>query len=83
WTNELRKMGAEIVSDGHSAIITGPARLHGAQVHALDVRGGAAVLLASLVAHGRTIIEDIYHLDRGYERLDEKFRALGAQIERE
>lgn len=83
YVNELRKMGATIVSTGNTAIVTGPSKLHGAQVYALDVRGGAAVLLAGLVAQGTTIIEDIYHLDRGYERLGEKFKALGARIERE
>ncbi|MDW8047586.1 MAG: UDP-N-acetylglucosamine 1-carboxyvinyltransferase, partial [Chloroflexota bacterium] len=57
-------------------------KLHGALVRALDVRAGAAVLLAALVAEGTTIIDDIHHLDRGYERVDEKLRALGASLER-
>lgn len=82
YVGELRKMGAEIVSTGSSAIVSGPTRLHGAHVRALDVRAGASVLLAALVAQGPTTIEDVYHLDRGYERLDEKLRALGAGIER-
>lgn len=82
YVGELRKMGAEIVSTGSSAIVSGPTVLHGANVRALDVRAGAAVLLAALVADGMTIIDDIYHLDRGYERLDEKLKALGAQVER-
>jgi len=82
YVGELRKMGAEIVSTGSSAIISGPTKLHGALVRALDVRAGAAVLLAALVAEGTTIIDDIHHLDRGYERVDEKLRALGASLER-
>ena len=82
YVSELRKMGAEIVSTGSSAIVSGPTMLHGATVRALDVRAGAAVLLAALVAQGTTIIDEISHLDRGYEHLDEKLRALGAEIER-
>lgn len=82
YVGELRKMGAEIVSTGSSAIVSGPTRLHGAHVRALDVRAGAAVLLAGLVAPGSTVIEEIHHLDRGYERLEHKLRALGADIQR-
>lgn len=82
YVSELRKMGAEIVSTGSSAIVSGPTLLHGTRVRALDVRAGAAVLLAALVAQGTTIIDDVYHLDRGYERLDDKLRALGVELER-
>ena len=82
YVGELRKMGAEIVSTGSSAIVSGPTALHGTMVRALDVRAGAAVLLAALVAQGTTIIDEISHLDRGYERLHEKLQALGAQVER-
>ncbi len=82
YVTELLKMGARIVSTGNSAIITGPTALNGAHVRALDVRAGAAILLAALVADGVTIIDDIQHLDRGYEHLDKKLRALGVQIER-
>lgn len=82
YVGELRKMGAEIVSTGSSAIVSGPTPLHGALVRALDVRAGAAVLLAALVASGHTVIDDIYHLDRGYEHLDEKLRQLGVELER-
>jgi UDP-N-acetylglucosamine 1-carboxyvinyltransferase len=82
YVSELRKMGAEIVSTGSSAIVSGPTQLHGTRVRALDVRAGAAVLLAALVAQGTTIIDDIYHLDRGYERLDEKLRTMGVEVER-
>ena len=82
YVGELRKMGAEIVSTGSSAIVSGPTELHGASVRALDVRAGAAVLLAALVAQGTTVIDDISHMDRGYEHLHERLQALGAQVER-
>ena len=82
YVGELRKMGAEIVSTGSSAIVSGPTPLHGARVRALDVRAGAAVMLAALVAQGTTVIDEIHHLDRGYERLDAKLRALGVDVER-
>lgn len=82
YVSELRKMGAEIVSTGTSAIVSGPTALHGSTVRALDVRAGAAVMLAALVAQGRTVIEEISHLDRGYEHLDTKLRALGVNLER-
>lgn len=82
YVGELRKMGAEIVSTGSSAIVSGPTVLHGAHVRALDVRAGAAVLLAALVAQGTTYIDEIAHLDRGYDHLEEKLRRLGVEIER-
>jgi UDP-N-acetylglucosamine 1-carboxyvinyltransferase len=82
YVSELRKMGAEVVSTGSSAVVSGPTPLHGTRVRALDVRAGAAVLLAAMVAQGTTIIDDIYHLDRGYERLTDKLRGLGVEVER-
>lgn len=82
YVGELRKMGAEIVSTGSSAIVSGPAPLHGARVRALDVRAGAAVMLAALVAQGTTVVDEISHLDRGYERLEEKLNGLGAKVGR-
>jgi UDP-N-acetylglucosamine 1-carboxyvinyltransferase len=83
YVGELRKMGAEVVTTGTTtAIISGPTPLMGARVRALDVRAGAALILAGLAARGRTEITDIYHVDRGYERIDERLRSLGAQIER-
>ncbi len=83
YVSELRKMGAEVVTTGTTtAIISGPTPLVGASVRALDVRAGAALILAGLVARGRTEITDVYHVDRGYERIDEKLRSLGAVIER-
>jgi UDP-N-acetylglucosamine 1-carboxyvinyltransferase len=83
YAGELRKMGAEVVTTGTTtAIISGPTPLVGAGVRALDVRAGAALILAGLAASGRTEITDIYHVDRGYERIDERLRSLGAVIER-
>ncbi|GIW12895.1 MAG: UDP-N-acetylglucosamine 1-carboxyvinyltransferase [Tepidiforma sp.] len=82
YVSELRKMGAEIVSTGSSAIVSGPTPLHGTRVRALDVRAGAAVLLAAMAAQGTTVIDDIYHLDRGYEHLDDKLRTMGVEVER-
>jgi len=82
YVNELRKMGADIVITGTSAVISGPSKLSGAQVTALDVRAGAAVLLAACVATGISTITEIEHLDRKYDNLQEKFCALGAQMER-
>ena len=79
---ELRKMGANVVAAGPTAIITGPTRLSGAPVSALDVRAGSACVLAALVAEGTTVISDVYHIDRAHEDLHGKLRALGADIER-
>jgi len=82
YVSELRKMGAEVLTTGTTtAIIIGPSSLSGASVHALDVRAGAALVLAGLVASGRTEVSDIYHLNRGYQSLDGKLRSLGADIE--
>jgi UDP-N-acetylglucosamine 1-carboxyvinyltransferase len=79
---ELRKMGANVVATGQTAIITGPTKLRAAPVHALDVRAGSACVLAALVAEGTTEISDVYHIDRAHEDLHGKLRALGAEIER-
>ncbi|MGD0205623.1 MAG: UDP-N-acetylglucosamine 1-carboxyvinyltransferase [Dehalococcoidia bacterium] len=81
YVSELRNMGAEVVSTGTTAIISGPTSLIGTSVRALDVRAGAALVLAGLAARGRTVISDIYHLNRGYQCLDGKLRSLGANIE--
>ncbi len=83
YVSELRKMGAEVVSTGTTAIISGPTTLVGTSVRALDVRAGAALVLAGLAARGRTVISDIYHLNRGYQCLDGKLRSLGADIQSE
>lgn len=83
YVSELRKMGAEVVTTGTTtAIISGPTPLIGSSVRALDVRAGAALILAGLAAGGRTEVADVYHVDRGYERIGEKLRGLGAVIER-
>ncbi len=81
YSEELLRMGADIqVIDKQQAIISGPARLRGAHVHALDIRSGACLVLAGLVAEGDTHINDIQHLRRGYEDIVGKLHALGAQI---
>ena len=79
---EFEKMGADIKIDGRSAVVIGPKHLKGAHVHASDLRAGAALILVGLVAEGKTHIHDIYHIDRGYEDIEEKFRNLGAVISR-
>jgi UDP-N-acetylglucosamine 1-carboxyvinyltransferase len=82
YIGELRKMGADVVTAGQTAIVSGPTHLYGTHVRCIDVRAGAALVVAALCAEGTTQISDIYHLDRGYEALDEKLRALGANMER-
>ncbi|HLA76919.1 MAG TPA: UDP-N-acetylglucosamine 1-carboxyvinyltransferase [Vicinamibacteria bacterium] len=79
---ELQRMGANIQLEGRTAIITGPTPLSGAQVMATDLRASASLVLAGLGAAGETIVDRVYHLDRGYYRIDEKLRGLGADIER-
>lgn len=79
---ELERMGAQISIEGSSAIISGIKKLYGAPVMASDLRASAALVLAGLIAEGETIIQRIYHLDRGYENIDQKLRNLGASIER-
>ena len=79
--DELKRMGANIQIDGSSALIK-PSELSGAEVTATDLRAGAALILAGLVADGVTIIEDISHVERGYEEIEEKLKGLGAYIEK-
>jgi UDP-N-acetylglucosamine 1-carboxyvinyltransferase len=79
---ELSRMGADIVVEGRTAIVRGPTRLAGATVMATDLRASACLVLAGLIARGTTEILRIYHLDRGYDRLDKKLRALGADVRR-
>ncbi len=79
---ELRRLGADIRIDGHTAIVRGQAQLSGAPVMATDLRASASLILAGLVADGDTVIDRIYHLDRGYERIEAKLSALGAKIKR-
>ncbi|MFN3690463.1 MAG: UDP-N-acetylglucosamine 1-carboxyvinyltransferase, partial [Fimbriimonadales bacterium] len=78
---ELQKMGADIVAEGRTILIRGVESLKGARVRATDLRGGAALVVAALAAQGETTIDEIEHIDRGYEQLELKLRALGAQIE--
>ncbi len=79
---ELQRMGANIVIEGNTAVIKGVSKLTGAKVMASDLRASAALVLAGLSARGITEVSRIYHLDRGYEKLDEKLKKLGAEIER-
>jgi UDP-N-acetylglucosamine 1-carboxyvinyltransferase len=82
FVEELRRMGADIAVDGHHAVVRGPRRLHGAVCSGLDVRAGAAAVLAGLVAEGETVVRDVHHVDRGYAGFVERLRALGADVER-
>ena len=80
--NEMSRLGAKIEVDGRLAVIQGVARLSGATVMATDLRASAGLVIAGLVADGQTVIDRIYHLDRGYDRMEAKLRAIGADIER-
>ncbi|MDR0274810.1 MAG: UDP-N-acetylglucosamine 1-carboxyvinyltransferase [Burkholderiaceae bacterium] len=80
--NELVRLGAHVRVDGHSATIHGPARLSGATVMATDLRASAGLVIAGLVAEGETLVDRIYHLDRGYDQMEEKLRGIGADVER-
>lgn len=79
---ELCRMGADIEIDGHTAVVKGIPGLLGATVMATDLRASASLVIAGLAAHGQTTVERIYHLDRGYERMERKLQALGADIQR-
>jgi UDP-N-acetylglucosamine 1-carboxyvinyltransferase len=82
FVDELRRMGAEIEITGHHAVIYGPTRLRGTTLSGLDVRAGAAGVMAGLVADGETIVRDVHHIDRGYAHLVPRLRSLGADVER-
>ena len=79
---EIARMGGNITLKGNTAVIEGIDRLNGAPVMATDLRASASLVLAGLVADGATTIDRIYHIDRGYERIEEKLKMLGADIER-
>ena len=79
---ELKRMGADISIEGHTAMVKGAKKLSGAPVMATDLRASACLILAGLAAKGKTTISRVYHLDRGYEKIEEKFSALGASIKR-
>jgi UDP-N-acetylglucosamine 1-carboxyvinyltransferase len=80
--SEMARMGAHISIDGRRAVVRGPAKLSGTTVQASDLRASAGLVLAGLVASGETIIDRVYHIDRGYESIVEKLKSVGAQIER-
>ncbi|MFN9281839.1 MAG: UDP-N-acetylglucosamine 1-carboxyvinyltransferase, partial [Betaproteobacteria bacterium] len=81
--NELLRLGANIQIDGHTAVVQGVPRLSGATVMATDLRASASLVIAGLVAEGETVVDRIYHLDRGYDRMEDKLRGVGADIERQ
>ncbi len=83
FVNELTRLGADIRTDGHHALVRGRPSLSGAPVRAPDIRAGAGLVLAGLVAEGETTVTDVYHLDRGYPGFAEQLRSLGAEILRE
>ena len=80
--SELLRMGADIKVAGKTAVVEGVKALHGAPVRCTDLRGGAALVIAALAAEGESIVSDVYHIDRGYERMEEAYVSLGAEIER-
>jgi UDP-N-acetylglucosamine 1-carboxyvinyltransferase len=83
WVDRLISMGARvIVCDPHRAVVIGPAKLYGQTVSSPDIRAGMALLIAALVAEGKSTIHNAQQIDRGYERIDERLRAVGAHLER-
>jgi UDP-N-acetylglucosamine 1-carboxyvinyltransferase len=83
FVDELNRMGADIRTEGHHAVLRGVGRLSAAPVRALDIRAGAAMVVAALSADGVTEIEDMYHVDRGYQDFEAKLISLGAVVRRE
>lgn len=83
YVQELRKMGGDLeIVDPHRAFVFGPKNLEGTSVNSLDVRAGAVLIVAGLMANGKTVINDIFHIDRGYERIEERLQKIGADIKR-
>lgn len=82
YTDELNKMGANITAQGKTAFFEGVEKLYGSPVYSSDLRAGAALIIAGIIAEGKTEIYNLEHIDRGYENIEEKFRNLGAKIER-
>jgi len=80
--SELLRMGAKIKTSGRQAVVEGAKKLNGAKIQASDLRASASLVLAGLAAEGETLIDRVYHIDRGYEKIEEKLRSVGAQIER-
>ena len=82
YTDELNKMGAKITSHGKTAVFEGVKELTGAPLYATDLRAGAALLIAGIIANGTSEINNIHYIDRGYEKIEDKFTKLGAKISR-
>ena len=83
FVDKLITMGAQIIlCDPHRAVVVGPAPLHGSELSSPDIRAGMALLIAALAAHGESLIANVQQIDRGYERVEEKLRSLGANITR-
>ena len=82
YTNELNKMGAKITAQGKTAIFEGVKNLKGSPLYATDLRAGAALIIAAIIADGTSELYNIHYIDRGYENIEDKFRKLGAKIER-
>ena len=83
YLSELEKMGGKVKQlNPHQALIAGPAKLQGKEIRSFDLRAGASLIIAALVAEGKTVIEDIYQVDRGYEKIEERLQKLGAEIKR-
>jgi len=80
--DEFKRMGARIKVEGRMAVVEGVSELHGAEVRATDLRAGAALVIAGLMAHGQTGISNARYIDRGYHRLEDKLRSLGVQVSR-
>ena len=83
FVDELNRMGADIRTEGHHAVVRGVERLSAAPVRALDIRAGAAMVIAGLAADGVTTVTDMHHVDRGYADFEGKLTALGAEVRRE
>jgi UDP-N-acetylglucosamine 1-carboxyvinyltransferase len=83
FVNELARLGADVRTDGHHAVVRGKAQLSGAPVTAHDIRAGAALVLAGLVAEGVTEVQEVHHVDRGYEGFVDALVSLGADVRRE
>jgi UDP-N-acetylglucosamine 1-carboxyvinyltransferase len=79
---ELNRLGANVTIDGNTALVNGVGKLSGAKVMATDLRASASLVIAGLVAEGETLIDRIYHLDRGYDRMEAKLTAVGAEVRR-
>ena len=83
YVQELRKMGADIeMVDPHRTFVFGPAKLSGASIDSWDIRAGACLVIAALAAEGKTTIENVFQIDRGYEKIEERLQKLGADIKR-